>query len=247
MTEPFTITSDEMRALEQAAIESGKVTGLELMERAGQGVVDAIFEEWPELAVGLDPKQWEDLPAGLTRAVVLCGPGNNGGDGFVVARLLKKLGWDVAVFFYGRRSRLGDEAAKNYDRWAVLGDIVSVSFPTVSEADVTRFTDACYGLSGTSLVIDAAFGIGLSRPISGLEELFGYNDIEVGFGDRLTPAKHVSVDIPSGMFADDPQPPSYLGWFLSDLTVTFDTIKPAHAHHWTAPSCGKVVVKDIGL
>ena len=66
------LTAAQMRAIERAAIESGEVTGLELMERAGRGTVEAILEEWPELV------------GGERRAVVLCGPGNNGGDGFVV-------------------------------------------------------------------------------------------------------------------------------------------------------------------
>ena len=83
------LTAAQMRAIEAAAIASGEVTGLELMERAGRGVVEAIFEEWPELAQTSH------------RAVVLCGPGNNGGDGFVVARLLKQWGWEVEVFLYG--------------------------------------------------------------------------------------------------------------------------------------------------
>jgi ADP-dependent NAD(P)H-hydrate dehydratase / NAD(P)H-hydrate epimerase len=83
------LTAAQMRAIEAAAIASGEVTGLELMERAGRGVVEAIFEEWPELR------------ATTHRAVVLCGPGNNGGDGFVVARLLQEWGWEVEVFLYG--------------------------------------------------------------------------------------------------------------------------------------------------
>ncbi len=88
------LTAAQMRAIEQAAIESGEVTGLELMERAGKGVVEAIFEEWPELAETSH------------KAVVLCGPGNNGGDGFVVARLLKEWGgWEVEVFLYGGERR----------------------------------------------------------------------------------------------------------------------------------------------
>ncbi len=73
------LTAAQMRAIEEAAIASGEVTGLELMERAGRGVVEAITAEWPELGAGC-------------RAVVLCGPGNNGGDGFVVARLLWQAG-----------------------------------------------------------------------------------------------------------------------------------------------------------
>jgi len=70
------LTAAQMRAIEEAAIASGEVTGLELMERAGRGVVEAILEWRPELAKA------------SRKAVVLCGPGNNGRDGFVVARLL---------------------------------------------------------------------------------------------------------------------------------------------------------------
>ncbi|MCU9848744.1 NAD(P)H-hydrate epimerase [Defluviimonas sp. WL0024] len=229
------LTAAQMRAIEQAAIASGEVTGLELMERAGRGVVEAIFEEWPE------------LKAGSHRAVVLCGPGNNGGDGFVVARLLKEWGWEVEVFLYGEPAKLPPDARVNYERWRGMGEVTSLSFPRVTEADVERFNEAAYGLSGTSLVVDAIFGVGLTRSIEGLSPLFGYNDIEVGVGDRLTPARHVAIDIPSGMFADEPEPPDYLSWFLADLTVTFHRMKPAHLHSYTTASCGNVVVKDIGL
>ena len=71
------LTAAQMRRVEHTAIEGGTVTGLELMERAGRGVVEAAYEEWPDFA------------AAPQRALVLCGPGNNGGDGFVVARLLR--------------------------------------------------------------------------------------------------------------------------------------------------------------
>ena len=93
------LTAAQMRAIEAAAIESGSVTGLELMERAGQGVVDAVMAEWPELAKTSH------------KAAVLCGPGNNGGDGFVVARLLMEWGWEVKVFLYGEPDKLPCSAA----------------------------------------------------------------------------------------------------------------------------------------
>jgi len=92
------LTAAQMRAIEQAAIDSGEVTGIELMERAGAGVVEAIFEKWPELA------KTDHC------AVVLCGPGNNGGDGFVVARLLHEWGWEVEVFLYGDEDKLPPDA-----------------------------------------------------------------------------------------------------------------------------------------
>src|SRR6056297_3031142 len=108
------LTAAQMRAIEQAAIESGQVTGLELMERAGRGVVEAVFEEWPELA---------QAPH---RAVVLCGPGNNGGDGFVVARLLKAWGWEVEVYLYGDGEKLPPDARVNYERWRAMGDVAAL-------------------------------------------------------------------------------------------------------------------------
>jgi NAD(P)H-hydrate repair Nnr-like enzyme with NAD(P)H-hydrate epimerase domain len=58
---------------------------------------------------------------------------------------------------------------------------------------------------------------------------------------------HVAIDLPSGMYADEPEPPDYLSWFLADMTVTFHRMKTAHLHRWTARSCGKVAVRDIGL
>ena len=238
------LTAAEMRALEQAAIASGEVTGLELMERAGRGVVEAILEEWPE------------IEQGARRAVVLCGPGNNGGDGFVVARLLKERGWEVEVFLYGDAARLPPDARTNHDVWLARGDVRALTLPNVTPSEVQEFEQAAYGLSGTTLIVDAIFGIGLTRSIEGLSPLFTYNDIEVGVGKRLTPAHHVAIDIPSGMFTDEPRPPDYFtlpdgqigpSWFLADLTVTFHSMKPAHVHPYAARSSGKVVVKDIGL
>ena len=74
------LTAAQMRAMESTAMASGAVTGLELMERAGAGLVEAILTTWPEYRAA--------APSGRWRATVLCGPGNNGGDGYVVARLL---------------------------------------------------------------------------------------------------------------------------------------------------------------
>ncbi len=107
------LTSAQMRAIEQAAFETGQATGLELMERAGQGVVDAFLERFSELS---------PPPAG--GALVLCGPGNNGGDGFVIARLLSERGWNVTCFLYGDSARLPDDARTNHDRWAEIGPVV---------------------------------------------------------------------------------------------------------------------------
>jgi hydroxyethylthiazole kinase-like uncharacterized protein yjeF len=220
------LTAAQMRAIEQAAIASGEVTGLELMERAGRGVVEAIFEERPE------------LKATSHRAVVLCGPGNNGGDGFVVARLLKEWGWGVEVFLYGDPERMPPDARVNYERWVGMGEVRSFSTEKDAEDAVFRIAQA-----DDQVLIDALFGIGLSRPLEGaiaklLRLLDDTLDQSVGW--------YVAVDMPSGMCADSGKA---LGKWprKADMTVTFHRSKPGH-HLADGPRfCGRLVVSDIGL
>jgi len=228
------LTSAQMRGIEQNAIDSGAVTGIELMERAGAGAVAAILAQWPDLA------------RGAHRAVVLCGPGNNGGDGFVIARLLKDRGWDVEVFHYGHADRLPPDARTNLERWRVLGPVVPLSFPAVTPADVARFHAAAGPASGTALVVDALFGIGLARPLDGLAPLAQQADDDAR-GARTPPLRRVAVDLPSGLYSDVPAAADRAVRFPADLTVTFHRRKPAHVHPATAADCGKVVVVDIGL
>ena len=106
-----TLTAEAMRKLEADAIAAGHVTGRFMMDRAGDGVVTAIGAHWP------------DLDAAARRAVVLCGPGNNGGDGYVVARLLAGRGWTVAVHALGDPARLPPDAKANRDLWAAIGEV----------------------------------------------------------------------------------------------------------------------------
>jgi len=242
------LTAAQMREIEQSAIESGKVTGLELMERAGQGVVDAILEEWPEL---------EQAPH---RAVVLCGPGNNGGDGFVVARLLLARGWSVEVFLFGVATNLPADAHKNYLRWLDIGTVESLDKPHPKTEQIDEFQHAASHTRDIQndidlepkpafLVIDALFGIGLSRPIIGLDNLFVHWDYLSTFRD-LNNSRLVAIDVPSGLNADKGKPVSDKLTFpvlCSDLTVTFHKPKPVHTSPSAASYCGKVVVKDIGL
>ena len=175
------LTAAQMRAIEQAAIASGQVTGLELMERAGQGVVAAIFEEWPALA---------RAPG---RAVVLCGPGNNGGDGFVVARLLKGLGWEVEVFLYGDPERLPADARVNYELWLGMGEVRALT------ESAFRARHPVHGNAYADLYVDAIFGTGLTRPPEG--ELERFLRHLGGYGGESYP-RLVAVDAPSGLCLD---------------------------------------------
>ena len=225
------LTAAQMRAIEQAAIESGQVTGLELMERAGQGVVEAIFEEWPELdRRGANPSHSPEYlgpdERDPLRAVVLCGPGNNGGDGFVVARLLRGLGWEVGVFLHGDPEKLPSDARVNYERWCEIG--------TVSDLPEGFWLPDC------DLHIDALFGTGLTRRIS---EKVSYS---LSYLHKRHPHfVSVAVDVPSGLCSDSGRPIGVSG--KADLTVTFHRARVGHYLSEGSRRSGHVVVKDIGL
>lgn len=201
------ITSLQMRKLEADAMASGRVTGAALMERAGASVVAAVTQVWP----------------GLTgRAAVLCGPGNNGGDGYVIARKLARH-MQVEVFGLGSVEDLPADARLNHDRWLETQAVAPLSEagPAMAEAE---------------LIVDAVFGIGLRRPI------------DDGLGTLLasapSTARRVAVDVPSGWSADEARP---LGrhWFPADLTVTFHAPKPVHPV--LAARGQTVIIAGIGL
>ncbi len=212
-----------MRSIEEAAIASGEVTGLELMERAGRGVVEAIFEEWPEIAKAPH------------KAVVLCGPGNNGGDGFVVARLLKERGWEVAVFLYGDPEKLPPDARANYERWKAIGPIHPFTEETQRDPRLCE--------PHPDIWIDAIFGVGLNRPLPDLVTQMMHR---VYYEQNWCKAPTVAVDIPSGLSSDTGK--SVQEFHLTaDMTVTFHAMKKGHVIEDGPMRCGKVVVKDIGL
>lgn len=227
------LTTAQMRATEAAAMASGEVSGAELMERAGEGVVAAIFRRWPEYAASVG-RAWH--------ATVLCGPGNNGGDGFVVARLLAEKGWTVRVLFYGEADALPPDARLNHDRWLAMGKVERLS----PKGEFFK----------TNLLVDALFGIGLTRPVDAfaglLEDMREAGANMFSGPDSPYIGNIVAVDVPSGLCADSgrllfdadggmhPYPPF-------DLTVTFHALKPGHLLADGPVTCGEVVVAPLGL
>ena len=215
------ITAAEMRATERAAMDAGDVTGAELMERAGEGVVRAILARWPQLG------------SGAPRALVLCGLGNNGGDGFVIARLLARRGWSVEVWLYGEFGRLSGDAAMNAQRWKAFGAIrhLSESRPTAP----------------VDLFVDAVFGTGLSRPVEA--------DLAETLVRAREAARTVAVDLPSGLCSDSGRvlAESDEGgkWATRarpfDLCVTFHRRKRGHVLAQGPAQSREVVVVDLGL
>ncbi|ARJ70650.1 NAD(P)H-hydrate epimerase [Paracoccus contaminans] len=216
------LTCAEMRALEQAAMDSGKITGLALMEAAGAAVARAIQGRWP-------------LPG---HATVLCGPGNNGGDGYAVAALLARAGWQLRVL--GLDNMPGPDAAEMKRRWAALGPIELLT------------CDAFRAGADSDVYVDAIFGTGLARPPEGelaqiIALLGGLGGDRACFAQRL-----VAVDCPSGLCLDSG---AHLGRPRAGddrdpharLTVTFDSPKPGHFLERGPICCGELVIADIGL
>lgn len=220
------LTSAQMGAIEQAEIESGAVTGLQLMERAGRGAVQAAFTKWPELAQGAH------------RAMILCGPGNNGGDGFVIARRLADRGWDVDVFLFGDADKLPPDAKTNHDLWAGMGQVAPFE------------PEAVKNCARPDLFVDAVFGTGLTRPLP--EALAEVLEVRMMGNWPLGEAiRRLAIDCPSGLNMDSGMVPSRDGTMprvnSAHLTVAFHSLKAGHRLGLGPTLCGDVQVVDIGL
>ncbi len=201
------LTLAECYAADRYAEENG-VPSATLMENAGRAVAEEIARRWPS-----------------GRAVVICGPGNNGGDGFVVARHLKTHDWTMRLVLVGDRDRLKGDAALMASRWD--GEIEAFGTASLGDADVA---------------IDALFGAGLTRPLEGLPR-------EAVGALNASSAAIVAVDVPSGVHGDLARPldgPEGTA-VRAELTITFFRKKPAHVLVPGRFFCGQMVVADIGI
>lgn len=196
------LTVRQMAEADRLTIAAG-ISASQLMQNAGQAVADAITSRWSPRPV-----------------TVLCGPGNNGGDGFVVARVLAEAGWPVRVALLDLVAALAGEAAEHAGMW--LGSIEPLT-PAVLDA--------------AELVVDALFGAGLQRPLQGAAQA-----TLLAAAERKLPI--IAVDIPSGVLGDSGES---LGAVAATLTVTFFRKKPAHLLLPGSLLCGEVVVADIGI
>ncbi len=187
-----------------ALAQAAGIGSLALMENAGAAVVRHVHRRFPPQPVA-----------------VLCGPGNNGGDGFVVARLLRDMGWTARVALLGSREALKGDAARNAERWS---------------GDVVPLTPAA--LDGVTLAVDALFGVGLARDIDGPAAA-----AIRALAERNLPC--IAVDIPSGVDGDTGQIRGVA--VMARLTVTFFRRKPGHLLYPGRLHCGEVAVEDIGI
>jgi hydroxyethylthiazole kinase-like uncharacterized protein yjeF len=215
------VTAAEMRELDRKTIEDHRVPGTTLMENAGRQVM-----KWAETAFG--------PPSGRT-AAVLCGKGNNGGDGLVVARLLIERGAAVRVFLLSPPEAVRGDAAIHLKRFETMGEK-----PEVIGAGSL---DSLRGfLLQSDWVFDALFGTGLSSEISGTAARVLETVAEC---QKERPFRVIALDIPSGIHADTGQ---LMGAAVpADLTVTFGLPKRGHFLYPGAEFTGKLRVGDIGI
>ena len=220
----------QMRAYDQFAVEACHVPGVVLMENAGRGAADVIERILAENAAHPRSRALSDGAA--TRVVVVCGQGNNGGDGFVVARHLLARGFDVSCFLTGKSEKVTGDARINHDAYIDLGGR-SVELP--ASADLAQLENE---VRRADLTVDALFGTGLARPIEGhLAEV-------VAIVNRAA-AHRVSLDVPSGLDADTGMP---LGDAVrADDTVTFGCLKLGLLTPDGAKLAGRVHLVDLGV
>jgi hydroxyethylthiazole kinase-like uncharacterized protein yjeF len=205
------VSAAEMRAIDLATTQKYGVPSLTLMENAGSSVAEFILEEFPE----------------AERIAVVCGKGNNGGDGFVVARKLAEAAREVKTFLLTGPSEVSGDAA------AMLRKLPSVPQSITSEAELNKLE-----ISEFDLIVDAILGTGFRPPAKGL---YAAAIRAINESGRTV----VSVDIPSGAEADAERPAANDAQVhvRADAIVTFTALKPAHVFRF--PSV-QTVVKQIG-
>src|SRR6185312_13464184 len=212
------LNAAQMREADRRTIDDIGIPSIVLMENAGRQVVAAIEAIHGDL---------------LDRQVaVLCGRGNNGGDGFVVARTLVQRGVDVAVFLFGRVADVRGDARINLE---VLGRL---GLPIVEVDDSQAWELHFSEVSDCSLIVDAIFGTGLNAPVSGLIESVIADVNESGI-------TVVSIDLPSGLSADSAEP---IGPSIdAGLTITIAAPKLPLVLPPGELRAGDIVIADIGI
>jgi NAD(P)H-hydrate epimerase len=203
------LTADEMRAADKRCIEELGIPAAVLMSNAGQSV----FEQVDRSPVGL-----------------VCGKGNNGGDGFVVARLALMRGWSVYAVLIGKRDEMKGDAATFMKAYERLGGTIEEA-PTEEKA-----ADAVGGLADSAIIVDALLGTGISGEVHGAPR---------AAIEAWPEVRTVAVDMPSGLNADTGEPCG--ACVRCESTVTFQFPKKGFRNEASQEYTGRVVVADIGI
>lgn len=205
-------TAEQIRNCDEYTIKNEPISSGQLMERAAQACVDWIFENC---------KNHRNF-------AVFCGKGNNGSDGFAIARMLHLKGFDVDVFT-STKAKFSADAGNNFRELKEFSGVSVKEFKEVKE----------YRFDNRTVIIDALFGTGLSKNIEGeFKELIDFLNLKNNL--------KISIDIPSGLFADTISSEN-AAIFKADFTLSFQFWKKAFLHPETGKYAGKVKVLDIEL
>lgn len=210
------VTAETMQGLDRQTIELYGVSGIELMERAGRHVAEIIKSRFSS--------------SGNLAALIIAGKGNNGGDGFVVARLLADKGWRVTLLLVADVAALAGDAKANFDR--IPSSVKQHDFSSLSAAEITGY------LQDAAIVVDALFGTGLTKALSGI-----YADAVRLVNSCNRPV--VAVDMPSGVDATTGKVPGDA--VKAVITVTFGAAKTGQFLYPGAEHVGELIVADIGI
>ncbi|MGH9680920.1 MAG: NAD(P)H-hydrate dehydratase, partial [Candidatus Acidiferrales bacterium] len=220
------LTASQMREADRLTTERYSIPGLQLMENAGAAVAQFLLKKIPALA--------------NRRILVLCGKGNNGGDGLVAARCLKEAGCVPEVFLFANPGAVEGDAAANLKRWQQgLGELNVVT--SLSEWESARAK-----LAGAEVIVDALLGTGLRGPVEGLlgaviEDVNALPSKSLAQGCKPFV---VAVDMPSGLASDSQEMGGPV--IAADYTVTMTAPKLGQLVLPRSASCGELVVCDIG-
>jgi NAD(P)H-hydrate epimerase len=213
----YILTADEMRRIDRETIDFG-IPGRILMENAGRGAAQALIERFPG--------------AGAGKIGVLAGRGNNGGDGFVIARHLSQRGIDVSVYLLSEASAVKGEALANLEL------LYRLEIPVIEISDRKSFDSNQLSMRHRDIWVDAIFGTGLKSDIKGY-----IRDVILFINIMRKPV--LAVDIPSGIDSDTGQ---VCGEAVrSNVTATFGYAKAGHYLYPGAAYSGKVEIVDIGI
>jgi NAD(P)H-hydrate epimerase len=225
------LTAEEMREVDRQTTGRYGISGLQLMEAAGKHVAEMVRAE---LSTGMFRN---------TRPVILCGKGNNGGDGLVAARLLREdklvVGFDPIVFLFGSREEVRGDAAENLSRWLkVPGEIIEIK-------DTASLDAAWPQIASAPVIVDALLGTGLRGAVTGaIAEVISRLNKLSGNATLARPALILAVDVPSGMPSDGQ--PAEGPVLFAHKTVTFTAPKIGQLESQAAACCGRLEVSKIG-
>jgi NAD(P)H-hydrate epimerase len=213
------LTAAEMREVDRLTTERYRVPSLTLMENAGKSVAEFIQSRFPDFA--------------RQPIVVLCGKGNNGGDGFVAARHLLKMGAKPLVYLFADPREVKGDASANLKRWKQAGGKVAVV------RDAAALNSAKLSPSDKSIIVDALLGTGTRGAVEGL-----LRSVIETINARNGGSQVVSIDIPSGLHADTGEIQGAA--VVADYTVTFAAPKPGLFLSTAARNVGDLAIRQIG-